>query len=142
MRRERIGYEFVQHIPRELEEGVLYVSLEYAVTAHRCCCGCGAEVSLPLAPVEWKLIFDGPEVSLTPSIGRPGWPCESHYIIRQGRVLWLESLTPEIAAAHVRRADAGRAVYYGRDDESVTAAANAQLPHKGLWSRLKRRLAR
>jgi hypothetical protein len=136
MRRERIGYEFVQYIPRELEEGVLYISLEYAVTAHRCCCGCGTEVSLPLAPVEWKLIFDGPEVSLTPSIGRPGWPCESHYIIRQGRVLWLESLTPEIAAAHVRRAEAARASYY--DTQDSTPAASAQgTKRAGRWERIK-----
>ena len=41
MRHKCLEHRFVQHIPRHLEPGVLYVSIEYATAAHTCCCGCG-----------------------------------------------------------------------------------------------------
>ena len=45
MKRNRIAHEFVEFIPEKLEEGVVYVSFEYATAMHLCCCGCGREVS-------------------------------------------------------------------------------------------------
>ena len=45
MKREKVDYKFVEYIPDDLEEGVVYISGEFAVTAHLCCCGCGREVS-------------------------------------------------------------------------------------------------
>ena len=140
MRRERIGYEFVTYIPKQLEDGVLYISPEYAVTAHLCCCGCGLEVSLPLAPAEWKLTFDG-RVSLSPSIGRPGWPCESHYWIRDGRVVWAEKLSPATDRAHTARAEAARASYYDAQD-STPAAGAPSTKRAGRARRALRRLLR
>jgi hypothetical protein len=135
MRREQIGFEFVEFIPNELEERILYVSPEYAVTAHLCCCGCGLEVSLPLAPAEWKLTFDG-RISLSPSIGRSGSPCESHYWIRDGRVGWAEKLSPATVRAHTARAEAARASYY--DTQDSTPADGAQSTKRaGRWERIK-----
>jgi hypothetical protein len=41
---------FVKGVPRELEPGVLYVSMEYGTVVHSCCCGCGLEVVTPPHP--------------------------------------------------------------------------------------------
>lgn len=80
-------HRFVRSIPKELEPGVLYVSMEYATAIHSCCCGCGSQVVTPLTPTDWEMSFDGEAVSLSPSIGNWGFPCRSHYIIRKGRVV-------------------------------------------------------
>jgi hypothetical protein len=83
-----LKHEFVEFIPDQLEEGELYISIEYATVAHSCCCGCGKEVVTPLSPTDWKLIFDGKSVSLDPSIGNWSFPCRSHYWVRNGHVQW------------------------------------------------------
>ena len=59
--------EFVRRVPKELEDGVLYICLECDVVVHKCACGCGEKVVLPLAPEHWKLYYDG-VVTLSPSI--------------------------------------------------------------------------
>ena len=59
-------HEFVEFIPEELKEGVLYISINYATASHLCCCGCGNRVVTPITPDDWKLIFDGVSVSLHP----------------------------------------------------------------------------
>lgn len=84
-------YEFVQFVPckSSLDEGVLYVSVEFATAIHLCACGCGNEVVTPLSPCDWCLVFDGRAVSLMPSIGNWRLECESHYWIRGGAVIWV-----------------------------------------------------
>jgi hypothetical protein len=81
-------HEFVEFIPEELDDAVLYVSLEFGTTAHLCMCGCRTKVVAPLAPTGWQAIFDGESVSLKPSIGNWSFPCQSHYWLRDGRVAW------------------------------------------------------
>jgi len=71
MRRTSIEHEFVEFIPSELKEGVLYVSVQYATAVHKCACGCGNKVVTPISPVDWQLLFDGDSVSLTPSMAHP-----------------------------------------------------------------------
>jgi hypothetical protein len=88
-RRESIRHEFVEFIPEKLEEGVVYVCIPYATAAHRCCCGCGHEVVTPLTPTDWSLIWNGDTISLDPSIGNWGFPCQSHYWIRRNIVRWV-----------------------------------------------------
>lgn len=80
--------EFVDIVPDGLCSGVLYVSVKYTTVVHLCCCGCGHEVVTPLSPNDWKLVFDGESVSLSPSIGNWSFPCQSHYWIVRGRVRW------------------------------------------------------
>lgn len=87
MRYDRLDHRFVTHIPRVLERGVLYISIEYATAAHSCCCGCGEEVVTPLTPTDWQLIFDGETISLWPSIGNWSFACRSHYVIERSRVV-------------------------------------------------------
>lgn len=84
----KIKYEFVDLIPEDVEEGIVYISLKYRSVIHKCCCGCGNEVNTPLSPVDWKLIFDGESISLYPSIGNWNFECQSHYWIRDNKVIW------------------------------------------------------
>jgi Family of unknown function (DUF6527) len=86
-------HRFVTFIPDTLESGVIYVSLDFGTASHRCCCGCGREVVTPLAPAEWKLIFDGETISLYPSIGNWSFPCRSHYWIRNNQAKWVDDWT-------------------------------------------------
>jgi hypothetical protein len=83
-----VRHEFVEYIPAELRDGVVYVSIQFATAVHRCCCGCGNYVVTPITPTDWKLIFDGETISLDPSIGNWSFPCRSHYWIRRNQVKW------------------------------------------------------
>lgn len=101
---ERLGFRVVEFMPFDLEEGVLYVSLEYMTALHRCCCGCGEKVVTPIGPTDWSVTFHGDSASLWPSIGNWGLSCRSHYILRRGEVVWAPSWSQtRIDAA--RRAD-------------------------------------
>ena len=90
MRHYEMKNEFVHRVPAELDEGVLYICLACDVVVHKCACGCGEKVVLPLAPDHWKLHYDG-EVTLSPSIGNYQYDCKSHYFIRNSEVLWVDN---------------------------------------------------
>ncbi|OIN56386.1 DUF6527 family protein [Arsenicibacter rosenii] len=81
-----LQYKFVEFIPDNIAEGVLYISIEYCTAIHKCVCGCGNEVVTPLSPTDWKLTFDGKSVSLHPSIGNWNFECKSHYWITNNRI--------------------------------------------------------
>ena len=76
-----------EEFPRILEEGILYISEECELAAHKCCCGCGEDVITPLNPARWRLDRNGGRVSLYPSIGNWKFACRSHYWIRNNRVI-------------------------------------------------------
>jgi hypothetical protein len=98
-----IKHTFVECIPEQLEEGVVYISLPYATIVHRCLCGCGNEVVTPLSPTDWKVTFDGESISLNPSIGNWNFPCKSHYWIIRNRVVWAEWWSPKEIDANRRK---------------------------------------
>lgn len=91
--------KFVAFIPKELEAGIIYVSGEYATTAHKCACGCGEKVILPLHPTDWRLKFDGKSITMRPSVGNWGFPCRSHYLITENRIEWAGDWTEDQIAA-------------------------------------------
>lgn len=91
--REEIRPEFVEFMPKELDDGVLYISMQYATVIHLCCCGCGNKVVTPLSPTDWQLTFDGESVTLDPSIGNWSFPCQSHYWITRNQVEWAPKWT-------------------------------------------------
>ena len=102
----KMVHRFVEFIPRDLEPGVLYLSIEFATCVHGCACGCGNRVVTPLSPDDWRLAFDGETVSLWPSIGNWAFPCESHYWIRQDQAVWAPKLSKrriELLRARQRR---------------------------------------
>lgn len=108
----RMKHEFVEYIPDELNEGVIYISIPFSTAIHKCVCGCGNEVVTPFSPTDWKLIFNGETVSLTPSIGNWTLPCQSHYWIREDKVIWAEKWSPSRIEANIKREDFERKQYY------------------------------
>ena len=58
-----LTHRFVKTVPEILEDGVIYVSMDYATAIHKCCCGCGNEVVTPFSPTDWRLMFDGKSVT-------------------------------------------------------------------------------
>ena len=81
-----LEHKFIELVPPVLEEGVLYISIEYCSAIHKCVCGCGNKVVTPISPTEWQLTFDGKSVSLHPSIGNWNFECKSHYWIIKNKV--------------------------------------------------------
>lgn len=134
MKSNTIQYAFVDAIPEALEEHTLYVAMDFATAAHKCCCGCGQEVVTPLSPTDWKITYDGVSVSLSPSIGNWSFPCQSHYWIVRNEIRWAAQWTPEqieAGRAADRRAKRG---HYGPTATPPQPAKEATSP--GLLSRL------
>ena len=115
----RLRHEFVEHIPEQLDDGVLYVSIRFGTLVHRCACGCGEEVVTPLGPVEWRLTYDGRTVSLEPSIGNWSFPCRSHYWIDEGIVRWARGFSGAEVALVRQKARTRRDGYYRTERSEV-----------------------
>lgn len=134
-----LKHKFVDNIPEEIKEGVLYVSIPYETVIHKCCCGCGGEVVTPISPTDWAITFDGESITLNPSIGNWSLDCRSHYFIRKNKVVWSTSYSDE-EIDEVRKVDSqDKSAYYKKerkekdlvyaDDESVEKK-------KSFWKRL------
>ena len=121
----QLAPQFVEAIPENLESGVLYISMTYATAIHQCACGCGREVVTPFSPTDWKLWFDGENVTLEPSIGNWSFPCRSHYWVRSGKVQWAASMSQHQIDQGRRRDRALKADYYGADVPPVVAEISA-----------------
>lgn len=85
---ERIKLLKVHYLPKELEEGFLYVSIEFGVAGHLCPCGCMNKIITPLGPTEWSFKEVNDKPTLYPSIGNWQLPCKSHYWITNGVIEW------------------------------------------------------
>lgn len=88
MKTKVLHHSFVRFIPETVDEGVIYISMEYGTAQHCCVCGCGSLVVTPFSPTDWQLCFNGEAVTLSPSIGNWNFACQSHYWIRKGRIQW------------------------------------------------------
>lgn len=131
-----LAFEFVNSIPEKLEERTLYVSMDYATVAHKCCCGCGREVVTPLSPTDWKLAYDGVSISLSPSIGNWSFDCQSHYWIVKNTVRLADRWSKdeiEAGRAHDRRA---KQKYFTADKERGVKRVTRGKSHPGFWARL------
>lgn len=82
-----IQHKFVDFIPEEVEDWVLYISMKYRTAVHNCICGCGNSVVTPISPTDWKIIFNGKTISLNPSIGNWNFECRSHYWIKSNKIV-------------------------------------------------------
>jgi Family of unknown function (DUF6527) len=120
----RITLGRVEHLPRELAPGILYVSEEFAVAGHLCACGCGNKVITPLGPAEWQLTERNGRPTLHPSVGNWQLPCRSHYVIAEGQIRWRDQWSAAQVAAGWRAEEQRRAAYY------------ASRPRRSLWQRL------
>ena len=140
-RPSRLKHVFVEFIPEVLEDGTLYVSMQYATVVHRCCCGCGREVVTPLSPTDWRLTFDGEAISLTPSIGNWSYPCRSHYWIEGNRVRWSYSMSDEEIQVGRRADERGKQRFYDRTAATpppdTTTPPETIAVDRGYWAKLK-----
>ena len=138
---KKMRHEFVDEVPPQLAEDVIYVSIKYATVIHLCPCGCGSEVVTPLSPADWELRFDGESVSLFPSIGNWSLECRSHYWIVDGVVEWSDPWSKdEIEAARSRDMDAKRRYFDGDNgDERRRELVKDGSGHFGSWWRQFRR---
>lgn len=135
MKTQVITPKDVEHLPEQLEEGVLYISEEFSLTAHKCCCGCGEDVYNKLGPAKWRLIRlpDG-SVSLDPSVGNWKYACRSHYFIQKNRVIDAGPMSAKAIEA-VQQRDR-------RDRDRYIARMNAQAAStKGLRDRCRALIA-
>lgn len=105
MKRDAIIPSYVEFIPVDIEEGVLYISKRFRTASHKCACGCGMIVVTPLKSDKWRLVDKKGQVSMRPSIGNWSFPCKSHYWIRDNSIDWSYRFSPEMIEAN-RRADA------------------------------------
>lgn len=147
MKIKQIRPESVEFIPERIEEGVLYISERYRTAVHKCCCGCGREVVTPLSPAEWSINRNGGKVSLWPSIGNWSYPCRSHYVIRDSRVLEANAMTERQIqrikandradkAAQIRRTNqAKEATTRAKPNAQITPAHEGQ-PSTSWWQHL------
>lgn len=120
IRIRKLTHCFMPSIPRELDPGTLYVSMEYGTAVHSCCCGCGEQVVTPFSPTDWKMTYDGRSVSLTPSIGNWQLPCRSHYVIREGTIVEAGSWSSAQVNAEQKRDKAAKARFYSTQASSVS----------------------
>lgn len=145
-----LEHRFVRTVPRELDPGVLYISMEYATAVHSCCCGCGERVVTPFTPTDWRMTFDGEAVSLSPSVGNWNQKCRSHYVVQRGRVLEAGPWSNAQVEAERNRDKKAKAAYYGQAQTAqigrviATDDAGANVEHRGkdhlptgIWERLK-----
>ena|SRR5271157_2932149 len=137
----KLSHKFVKNVPDQLEDGVVYVSIEYAMAIHKCCCGCGNEVVTSLSPTDWKLIFDGISISLDPSIGNWGFDCKSHYWIRCNKVIWAPRWSKEKIKAG-RTHDQFIKERYFKSTKSMRDKNSGESildkAKKGFWQKLKK----
>lgn len=114
-------HRFVEIIPDAVEDGVLYISLKYCTAIHKCVCGCGNEVVTPISPTDWKLIFDGKTVSLSPSIGNWNFNCQSHYWIKRNEIVYAREWDKEEIQFGRTNDEKRKAKYYNKENESVSS---------------------
>jgi Family of unknown function (DUF6527) len=112
LKHNEIAFEFIENIPENLQDGMLYISTKYATAIHKCCCGCGNEVVTPLSPVQWSLVFDGDSISLEPSIGNWNFACRSHYWITRNKVRTARAWSEKKIEAGRARERAVKEIYY------------------------------
>lgn len=138
---EHFQLRFVEYIPDEVEAGVLYISRRFSTATHLCCCGCGREVVTPFNPAKWNIFERDGKVSLSPSIGNWSFPCRSHYIVSDNRILWAGSMSADVIAA-VQSRDVQDAVRLAPPKPSWTARlfagalvawTSAVATIKGVW---------
>lgn len=134
MKISTLSTEYVENLPDDLTEGILYVSELFELAAHKCCCGCGEEVITPLKKAHWTLIKSRKGVSLIPSIGNWKFRCRSHYLIRDNRVIPAGSMTAK-AIERVKKNDRRDADRRILEINNSPHSSPRSMPSKESWSK-------
>ncbi|MFA5296973.1 MAG: DUF6527 family protein [Lutibacter sp.] len=126
----KLEHRFVEFIPKELEENVLYISIRFRTAIHKCACGCGIKTVTPLSPTDWKLIFNGKSVSLRPSIGNWSFPCQSHYWISENDIEWAPKWDKKMIKKGREESKYDKKRYYNNSNQ---ASAQDDSITKNVW---------
>ena len=137
-------HEFVEYIPEDINEEILYISLPFGTVVHKCACGCGEEVVTPLGPAEWNFTYNGKTISLHPSVGNWSFECRSHYWIKEGNVQWARSFTTEEILESRKKTKEYRKRYYAPADQEDSRSSKRETASrsriveklKELWRRV------
>ncbi|NDV25969.1 DUF6527 family protein [Desulfovibrio sp. JC010] len=124
MATKQLKIQFCEFIPTEIEEGTLYISMEFATASHKCACGCGQEVVTPFTPTDWKLTYDGESVSLSPSIGNWSYQCRSHYFIKNSKIVWAGNMSQKAIDAGRFHDQLNKNRHYKQHDTSMEETQN------------------
>lgn len=133
-------HKFVQFIPDNLEDNVIYISVEYSTAVHKCCCGCCNKVVTPFSPNDWKLIFDGETVSLYPSIGNWSFDCKSHYWITNNKIIWAEQWSEEMINLNRKKDQINKERYYNSKISDQDKHININ-DNQSLLEKIKQKLS-
>ncbi len=130
-----LHHRFVEFIPDSLEEGILYISVDYCTAIHKCVCGCGNKVVTPISPTAWQLSFNGRSVSLKPSIGNWNFDCQSHYWIENNKIRHaVQWSREEIESGRDRDANLKREFYLKDVSHIQVRSPERKLaPKSGIW---------
>lgn len=146
MKIRQLEPRYLNQFPEQLQEGILYISEEFSLTGHKCCCGCGEDVYLKLGPAKWQLIKEADDtVSLHPSVGNWKYACRSHYWISSNEVLAAGPMsTGKIRRVQERdRRDRQRAIeQLNEPKKSVGRWQRAKTVLQDLYRRIVRMLRR
>lgn len=141
---KKLQHKFVDSMPQQLEDGILYISIRFRIASHKCCCGCGNEIVTNLSPAGWQLTYDGESISLFPSIGNWTLPCRSHYWIRNNGVQWAETWSKKRSFVAQKNDALSHERYYGNrrnaSDYEQPAIGSDEFTRgkakKGFWRKL------
>lgn len=133
-----LQHKFVEFIPGKIEEGFLYISIEYCTAIHKCICGCGNEVVTPLSPTDWKLTFNGKAVSLYPSIGNWNFDCKSHYWIRNNNVEFAGSWNEREIRLGRDNDFERKKEYFEEQDISQEESASHESTKLTIWQKISK----
>lgn len=137
-------HQFVEYIPDELKESIVYISITYGTVIHLCACGCRNQVVTPLSPAQWQIIYDGLTISLTPSIGNWDFPCQSHYWLENGEIVWADKWSKKDIKAGRRRDRKLLDVHYEKEETAYNQESSAvQIGKKddpSCWNRILQKL--
>lgn len=131
-----LQHKFVEFIPDKMDDGILYISIEYCTAIHKCVCGCGEEVVTPISPTDWRLTFDGKTVSLYPSIGNWNFACKSHYWIKKSRIEFSGKWTKKEINDGRKNDLEQKAEFYKEIDTSTEIQVSEDKPQLTFWQRV------
>jgi len=75
-----VAYKFVDQLPTELEEIVIYI-VKDNFAAHYCLCGCRKRIVMPLCKHGWQITEKHGMISFLPIIENQQFPCKTNYRI-------------------------------------------------------------
>lgn len=121
--------KFVERVPINIEEGIIYISISVNTAVHLCPCGCKTEIITPIDPKEWSFTYDGETISLKPSVGVWGAECKSHYWIKKNQIKWSRTFT-DLEIERVRESE--RNIYRFKKAKQVDKKVDSK-KNKPWW---------